>query len=48
MVSQNAHNGMIILFHAVSPDNAKALGSVIDTLRGMGYEFGDPIELYKP
>jgi peptidoglycan-N-acetylmuramic acid deacetylase len=48
LVSQNAHNGMIILFHAVSPDNAKALGSVIDTLRGMGYEFGDPIELYKP
>lgn len=48
LITQYAHNGMIILLHAVSQDNADALGSVIDTLQNMGYEFGDPIELYKP
>lgn len=33
------HNGCIILLHAVSPDNAKALPEIIDRARGMGYEF---------
>ena len=33
------HNGCIILLHAVSPDNAKALPEIIDRSRGMGYEF---------
>lgn len=47
LISQYAHNGMVILFHAVSPDNANALGAVIDTLRNMGYEFGDPMDLYR-
>lgn len=47
LVSQYAHNGMVILFHAVSRDNSDALGAVIDTLRNMGYEFGDPMDLYK-
>ena len=33
------HNGMIILLHAVSPDNAKALPVLIDKAREQGYEF---------
>lgn len=33
------HNGAIILLHAVSPDNAKALPVVIDKAREAGYEF---------
>ncbi len=47
IVTQNAHNGMIILFHAVSRDNADALGALIDKLRSQGYEFGDPMDLYQ-
>lgn len=34
------HNGAILLLHAVSKDNADALGDIIDTARENGYEFG--------
>lgn len=33
------HPGAVMLLHAVSPDNAEALGEIIDTARSMGYEF---------
>lgn len=38
-VTDQIHNGAIILLHAVSPDNANALPVIIDTLRKEGYEF---------
>lgn len=38
-VISRIHPGAIILLHAVSSDNAYALGDIIDTARGMGYEF---------
>ena len=41
MVTKNFHNGAILLLHAVSKDNADALGDIIDTARSMGYEFGE-------
>ena len=41
IVTDNLHNGAIILLHAVSKDNAKALPYIIDTARDLGYEFGD-------
>ena len=41
MVTQNLHNGAIILLHAVSKDNAEALGDIIKSARELGYEFGD-------
>lgn len=43
MVINNLHNGAILLLHAVSKDNAQALGRIIDTARELGYEF-DSIE----
>lgn len=39
------HNGSILLLHAVSADNAKALPIVIDKAREQGYEFGSLDEL---
>ena len=39
------HSGMIILLHAVSPDNAAALPEVIDKIREQGYEFKSLDEL---
>lgn len=33
------HPGAVMLLHAVSSDNTSALGEIIDTARGMGYEF---------
>ena len=30
-----------MLLHAVSKDNANALGDIIDKAREMGYEFGE-------
>lgn len=33
------HPGAILLLHAVSPDNALALGDIIDEARAEGYEF---------
>lgn len=38
-VSNNIHNGAIILLHAVSEANSKALGTIIDDLRSKGYVF---------
>jgi len=38
-VTARLHPGAIILLHAVSADNAQALGDVIDYARGQGYEF---------
>ncbi len=38
-VVSRIHPGAVILLHAVSSDNAHALGKIIDTIRGMGYEF---------
>lgn len=35
------HPGEVMLLHAVSKDNADALGDIIDTARDMGYEFGE-------
>lgn len=38
-VVSRIHPGAVILLHAVSSDNAEALGDIIDTVRNMGYEF---------
>lgn len=38
-VTARLHPGAIILLHSVSPDNAEALGSIIDYARENGYEF---------
>ncbi|MDO4563092.1 MAG: polysaccharide deacetylase family protein [Clostridia bacterium] len=38
-VTENFHNGSVILLHAVSKDNTEALGEIIDTARDEGYEF---------
>lgn len=38
-VCSNIHNGAIILLHAVSEDNAKALSIIIDKLEANGYVF---------
>ena len=35
------HPGEVMLLHAVSKDNANALGQIIDKARDMGYEFGE-------
>lgn len=39
------HNGAIILLHAVSSDNAQALGDIIDYAKEQGYEFKSLEEL---
>ncbi len=39
MILDYAHNGCVMLLHAVSKDNTALLGEVIDTLRNRGYEF---------
>jgi len=38
-VTSRLHPGAVILLHAVSKDNAAALGDIIDRARGEGYEF---------
>lgn len=38
-VTSRLHPGAIILLHSVSPDNAAALGDIIDWARKQGYEF---------
>ena len=38
-VTSRLHPGAIILLHSVSPDNAEALGDIIDWARKQGYEF---------
>ncbi|MBQ8210437.1 MAG: polysaccharide deacetylase family protein [Clostridia bacterium] len=45
-VTARIHPGAVILLHAVSSDNAQALGDIIDTVRNMGYEFRS-LEDYK-
>ncbi len=44
---ENIHPGCVILLHAVSSDNAEALGRIIDAAREAGYEFL-PLEEYIP
>ena len=38
-VTSRLHPGAVILLHSVSPDNAAALGDIIDYARSQGYEF---------
>ncbi|MDY3929976.1 MAG: polysaccharide deacetylase family protein [Clostridia bacterium] len=38
-VTQYLHDGAVLLLHAVSSDNAQALGDIIDYARAQGYEF---------
>ncbi len=38
-VTARLHPGAVILLHSVSPDNAEALGRIIDFARENGYEF---------
>ena len=38
-VISRLHPGAVILLHSVSPDNANALGSIIDEAQKQGYEF---------
>lgn len=38
-VVSRIHPGAVILLHAVSEDNAKALGQIIDSVKNMGYTF---------
>ena len=38
-VTSRLHNGCVLLLHAVSQDNAAALGDIIDYARAQGYEF---------
>lgn len=38
-VTSRLHPGAVILLHAVSPDNAAAMGDIIDTARRLGYTF---------
>lgn len=38
-VMDNLHNGCVMLLHAVSSDNAGALGKIIDDARAQGYAF---------
>lgn len=40
-VINSLHPGEVMLLHAVSKDNANALGDIIDKAREMGYEFGE-------
>lgn len=44
-VTPYLHNGAILLLHAVSSDNADALGDIIDYARQNGYEFKSLDEL---
>lgn len=46
-VMEGLHGGAVILLHAVSPDNAEALASIIDDARQMGYTFCS-LEEYVP
>lgn len=44
-VTSRLHPGAILLLHSVSPDNAAALGDIIDWARQNGYEFKALTEL---
>ena len=45
MVMENLHNGAVLLLHAVSKDNANALGQIIKDAKAQGYQFGTPDDL---
>lgn len=38
-ITENTHNGEIMLLHAVSATNAEILGDVIDEVKNQGYQF---------
>lgn len=44
-VLKNLHPGAVILLHAVSSDNATALGDIITQSQQAGYTFGNPEDL---
>ena len=44
-IMERVHPGAIMLLHAISKDNADALGKVIDELKSQGYEFKSLDEL---
>ena len=46
-VTARLHPGAVILLHSVSPDNAEALGDIIDYAVQNGYKF-KPLSYYKP
>ena len=46
-VTARLHPGAVILLHSVSPDNAEALGAIIDYAVQNGYKF-KPLSYYKP
>ena len=46
-VTSRFHSGAVILLHAVSSDNASALGRIIDTARSEGYTFKTLDDYYK-
>ena len=46
-VMENIHNGAIILMHAVSSENAAALGELIDALTNDGYQITSTYDLTK-
>jgi len=45
-VTDRIHPGAVILLHAVSRDNAEALGDIIDNVQNSGYNFAD-LEKYR-
>ena len=46
-VTEGLHGGIVILLHAVSPDNAEALGEIIDAARAKGLVFRS-LDAYVP
>ncbi len=45
LAQENAHNGMVFLFHVTTTDPVESLGTIIDKLRADGYVIGEPGEL---
>lgn len=45
-VMKQLHPGAVILLHAVSKDNAEALGRIIDDARAQGYEFHSLMDIH--
>ena len=46
-ITQNVHNGEIMLLHATSKTNMEILDTVIKEIKGMGYEFRSLDEFVK-
>ena len=46
-ITQNVHNGEIMLLHATSKTNMEILDTVIKEIKGMGYEFKSLEEFVK-